>query len=37
MAKKKRVKPNIPRAGIKDNGSKLGCGGKKKACGGKKD
>ena len=35
MAKKKR--PNVPRAGIKNNGSSLGKGGNKKACGGKKN
>lgn len=32
----KRVRPNVPRAGIKNNGSKLYGGGRKKACGGKK-
>ena len=32
----KRVRPNIPRAGIKNNGSRYCGGGRKKACGGKK-
>lgn len=43
MAKKKssggrkgRVRPNVPRAGIKNNGSRYCGGGRKKACGGKK-
>ena len=26
---KGRVKPNVPRAGVKNNGSRYGCGGKK--------
>ena len=34
--KKGRVRPNVPRAGIKNNGSILCGGGRKKACGGKK-
>lgn len=34
--KKDRVRPNVPRAGIKNNGSILCGGGRKKACGGKK-
>ena len=33
---KGRVRPNIPRAGIKNNGSILCGGGRKKANGGKK-
>lgn len=32
----KRVRPNVTRAGVKNNGSVLQGGGRKKACGGKK-
>ena len=35
-SKKGRVRPNVPRAGIKNNGSRYCGGGRKKACGGKK-
>ena len=34
---KGRVKPNIPRAGIKNTGSRYCGGGRRKACGGKKN
>jgi len=33
---KGRVRPNVPRAGVKNNGSILCGGGRKKASGGKK-
>ena len=33
---KGRTRPNIPRAGVKANGSRYCGGGRKKACGGKK-
>ena len=33
---KGRVRPNVPRAGVKNNGSILCGGGRKKACGSKK-